>query len=45
MCIWPVFILFNVFHEQIKTFEILPPKIRDVVVSGDGYYFYRDVAH
>ena len=36
--------LFNVFNEQITTFENIPPLRREVVVHGDGNYFYRAVA-
>ena len=36
--------LFNVFNEQITTFENIPPLSREVVVHGDGNYFYRAVA-
>ena len=37
--------LFNVFNEQITTFENIPSLRREVVVLGDGNYFYRAVAH
>ena len=40
----PVFALFKVFNKQITTFENITPQRREVVVSGDGYYFYRAVA-
>ena len=36
--------LVNVFNEQITTFENIPPLRREVVVHGDGNYFYRAVA-
>ena len=36
--------LFNVFNEQITTFENIPPSRREVVVHRDGNYFYRAVA-
>ena len=36
--------LFNVFNEQITTFENIPPLRREVVVHGDGNYFYQAVA-
>ena len=35
---------FSVFNEQITTFENIPPLRREVVVHGDGNYFYRAVA-
>ena len=38
------FILSNVFDRQI-TFENILPQRREVVVSGDGNYFYRVNAH
>ena len=39
-----IFMLFNVFNEQITTFENIPPSRREVVVHRDGNYFYRAVA-
>ena len=36
--------LVNVFNEQITTFENIPLLRREVVVHGDGKYFYRAVA-
>ena len=36
--------LFNVINEQITTFENIPPSRREVVVHGDGNYFYQAVA-
>ena len=32
--------LVNVFKEQIMMFESIPPLRREVVVHGDGNYFY-----
>ena len=40
----PVFMLVNVFNEQITMFENIPLLRREVVVHGDGKYFYRAVA-
>ena len=40
----PIFIFANVFDRQI-TFENILPQRREVVVSGDGNYFYRANAH
>ena len=36
--------LVNVLNRQITTFENIPPLRREVVVHGDGNYFYRAVA-
>ena len=36
--------LFNVFNEQIMTFENIPPLRREVIVHGNGNYFYQAVA-
>ena len=36
--------LVNVFNEQIMTFENIPPLRREVVVHGNGNYFYCAVA-
>ena len=36
--------LVNVYNEQITTFENIPLLRREVVVHGDGKYFYRAVA-
>ena len=36
--------LVNVFNEQITMFENIPLLRREVVVHGDGKYFYRAVA-
>ena len=36
--------LVNVLNTQITTFENIPPLRREVVVHGDGNYFYRAVA-
>ena len=37
--------LVNVFtNEKITTFENIPPLRREVVVHGNGNYFYRAVA-
>ena len=36
--------LFNVFDVQIATFKNIPPLSKEVVVHGDGNYFYRAVA-
>ena len=40
-------ITYSLFSYFLKYFinKILPPKMRDIVVSGDGYCCYRDVAH
>ena len=35
--------LFNVFNEQIMTFENIPPLRREVIVHGNGNYFYQAV--
>ena len=32
--------LVNVFKEQIMMFESIPPLRREVIVHGDGNYFY-----
>ena len=34
----------NVFNERTATFQSIPPLRREVVVHGDGNYFYRAVA-
>ena len=39
-----VFMFFNVFNEQIMTFENIPPSRREVVVHRDENYFHRAVA-
>ena len=36
--------LVNVLNRQITTFENIPPLRREVVVHGDGNYFYRAFA-
>ena len=33
--------LVNIFKEQIMMFENIPPLRREVVVHGDGNYFYQ----
>ena len=44
MYVQPVFMLINVFNEQITTFENIPRLRRKVAVRRDGNYFYRAVA-
>ena len=44
MHVQPKFIPVNVLNIQITTSKNIPPHRREVSVSGDGNYFYRDVA-
>ena len=38
------FIPVNILNIQITTSKNIPPHRREVFVSGDGNYFYRDLA-
>ena len=44
MYVQPKFISVNVLNIQITTSKNIPSHRREVFVSGDGNYFYRDVA-
>ena len=44
MYVQPKFIPVNVLNIQITTSKNIPPHRREVFVSGDGNYFYRDLA-
>lgn len=43
-CVLLVSVLFDVIDEQITATEDIRPQRREVVFSGDGNCFYRDVA-
>ena len=44
MYVQPKFIPVNILNIQITTSKNIPPHRREVFVSGDGNYFYRDLA-